>query len=236
MRIVIGKHAFTVTYAPDHDAGLPWENCDGHGPVRRARFTENKKPGERLLKKPDRNEWAYFYDWQQACKIALRDSWNMCKNKREACAAVQKDFDYLAGFLNDQWHYVVVCVESENGEAEYLGGVESNSKKYLESCAQDLAEELHARMCEAETLENARLLSEKLKRIKECAALRNLLVMRYVRSELYALCNDVRNLRGVQICFYLTEHFPKYRKNPPKKATRQTLVLLKKINPTLSGS
>ncbi len=105
----------------DTDTEAPWEHCDGHGPVSDWE-TRDKAPGELVLSS-DRNS-KRFYDFAEACKLALRDGWGSknCREgmtaKEKAATAARDDFDFLYGWANDQWHYVGVCV------TVYYGGVQ----------------------------------------------------------------------------------------------------------------
>ena len=143
---------FRVNFERDYDAGYPWDNCDGHGNVRKSNcaHTESrsdKKPGERPLNNPGRNEYQFYYDWADACKQAKKDGWNTepydASNRVER--AVKADFNFLSGFLNDDWNYVGVIVSrldfngEEIGETESLWVVESN-KDYHNCVALELAQ------------------------------------------------------------------------------------------------
>lgn len=127
---------FRVKFKHDDDLDPPWERSDGHGPVREvprdhyAGPKPRKKPGERFLNDPyDSRITLYTYDWKEACRLARKDGWNTepydAPNRIER--AVQADFDFIAGWLNDSWSYVFVDVtlmeEDEDGElVEYTGG------------------------------------------------------------------------------------------------------------------
>lgn len=116
-----------ITFEQDDFTDAPWSRSDCHGPVRKSNNAHNdyrsdKKPGERPLNCASRNEYQYYYAWQRAMEIAVSD-WG-CKDKAEALAAVQADFDYLQGWINDDWHYVFVTVTYE-GETYTIGGVET---------------------------------------------------------------------------------------------------------------
>lgn len=72
---------FTASIEHDGDCGTPWDNSDGHGPVseweRRA-----KLPGELVLCGDGRgglgtDSARRFYDFQESCRIALRDGWGV---------------------------------------------------------------------------------------------------------------------------------------------------------------
>jgi len=142
---------FEFTVHDDNDQGAPWEQCDGHGPVREVRAYYNhpeKRPGERILHQDGRTYW--LYDWQAACKLAREDKWNAepfdAPNRIER--AVQADFDYLRGWLSGQWNYVGVGVQMDDddmsqGEFEFaLWGIESSEREYIKQVARELAFEL----------------------------------------------------------------------------------------------
>ena len=70
-----GALIFRATIEPDHDAGAPWENADGHGTVRRTEERNNitKRPGEVVLHAGDRGEYNYVYDFSAAVRTARVD-------------------------------------------------------------------------------------------------------------------------------------------------------------------
>ena len=102
----IKKHGLTfiVDYVGDTDAGLPWDDCDEHGPVREASITD-KRPGEKVL--GGGRGYAYLYDWQAACAMARRDGWNA--EPYTALGRVERavlaDFDFLQGWCRGAWGY-----------------------------------------------------------------------------------------------------------------------------------
>ena len=130
---------YTVEFVHDVDAGAPWENCEGHGTVRKSRNVHiegrsDKKPGERPLNCPGRNECQYYYDWQEAMQLAKRDGWNTtsCDAPNRVRRAVQTDFDYLRGWINNDWFYVGVLVKDDQGNTlGSLWGVETLSDYHL---------------------------------------------------------------------------------------------------------
>lgn len=149
-----------IEYFYDGDS-TPWDD-DGHGPVRKSNHRHgvnwstngDKKPGERPLNCPDRNEYQFYYDWQQAMKIAKRDGWNAAPYDapNRALRAVQADFDFLRGFLNDQWHYAgIVCTVldtdgDETEETDSCWGFETLNNYHEtegKSMAESLAESVH---------------------------------------------------------------------------------------------
>jgi len=121
IRTVRGYH-FGVRCEPDADAGPPWENSDCHGPVSEWRRFETKCPGERVLIR-DR-AFARFYDAETAQRIALRDHWGHREAvpgesaRERAARAVAADFEYLAGWCRDRWHYVAVIVEWTDADGQ----------------------------------------------------------------------------------------------------------------------
>lgn len=63
-----------VTIKPDQHSGAPWNNSDGHGPVTDW-TTAAKAPGQLVLASDGCSK--RFYEWQEACKLALRDQWGV---------------------------------------------------------------------------------------------------------------------------------------------------------------
>ncbi len=136
----------------DNDMGPPWKEHDGHGPVRE-RTKDEKRPWERLI------GTTHAYDWRAAMKMARDERWGfgiddfmalMCKLRRVPTKkqlvehAVQRDFDYLKGWCDDDWHWVCIkVIDVKTGVSEYLGGIESSNEDYILSCAHDLAEEFY---------------------------------------------------------------------------------------------
>lgn len=84
--------SFKVELVDDQDHGAPWEECDGHGPV--SGWTRRDKlPGELLLNESHGDK--RYYDFAEACRIALRDGWDHTASKPPSapdcpdCACVQ---------------------------------------------------------------------------------------------------------------------------------------------------
>lgn len=77
-------NGFTVTASvqgvPQSESPCtPWDDCDGHGPV--SDWTRRDKlPGELVLCSSSNH--ARFYDYAEACKIALRDQWGVSPYKK----------------------------------------------------------------------------------------------------------------------------------------------------------
>lgn len=140
---------FRVKFEQDDCSEPPWSCCDGHGPVRQSKNPHwhretDKKPGERPLNKPGRNEYQFYYDWAEAVRIAKADGWNTAPYDapNAAARAVQADFDYLRGYIAGDWCYLVVIVtDIETGESDSLGMVGSLGD-YASECVYELADDL----------------------------------------------------------------------------------------------
>lgn len=168
-RLDLGDGFYAVVELPcDSDHGAPWEECDGHGPV--SEWTRRaKRPGEWTLSS-DRGSKRY-YDFAEAVKIARKDGWGLCPKvlakltvglgrpptKGEiAVAAVERDFEILRGWANDEWHYVGVCVKIFDSEDEEVWdgsvwGVEDNTGYWKELALEFIQtgiDELDTEACE----------------------------------------------------------------------------------------
>jgi len=144
--------AFSVDVEPDYDSGAPWENSDGHGPVS-GWETREKRPGELLLIRD--GALSRYYDFAEACRIAMRDGWDSAPynagtetKRQQAAKAARADYEYLRAWCNDEWRYVVLTVtllDSDGNETEIfssLGMVEDSDSDYLRETAREMADEL----------------------------------------------------------------------------------------------
>ncbi|MDE1816844.1 MAG: hypothetical protein KGI11_09850 [Thaumarchaeota archaeon] len=99
----------------DYDSGTPWEREDGHGPVSDW-TTRDKQAGELVLAADRRRGSRRYYDFREACKLALRDGWGARKapegaSKRQVAAiAAREDYETLRAWCNDEWKYCGVIV------------------------------------------------------------------------------------------------------------------------------
>lgn len=154
---------FRVNIEADDDADPPWERSDGHGVV--SDWVARKKhPSEVVLCGNWHNEHR-FYDIKASTEIAHRDGWGLgieehlklrkhlghAPTKKEiARRAVQKDFDFLYGWANDQWWYVgVIVTDVTDGDVKpdyghALWGIESNAGGHLEEVAHELIDQVLA--------------------------------------------------------------------------------------------
>ncbi len=152
-------HTFVVNFEHDSDTGAPWDETDCHGPVS-AWANRDKKPGEWVLSSDRFSK--RFYDYAEAMRIAKRDGWGLGDDDKATLAkrigktpetltpgeiraeAVRKDFEYLKGWANDDWHYVGVCVRhvSDYVNGQYgLWGMQSDDDEGLTEAAYQLADE-----------------------------------------------------------------------------------------------
>lgn len=131
----------------DDTTGYPWEEHDGHGPVRGG-DKSTKLPGERVLGRNQR----WIYDFATAVRIAKRD-WICGEPKAtvgvRAVAAVEEDFERMRQWCDDDWNWVGVVVELLDDEdnvieSDSIWGIESDSGDYLETVAFELADGLSA--------------------------------------------------------------------------------------------
>lgn len=138
VELLHGGQKYIAKLYYDNDSGMPWENCDGHGPVIRA-FTAHrsrgyKYPGWRPLNDPDRHEYQYYYDWQAACKKARKEGWNSepYDAPNRVARAVEADFQFLRAYLRQDWYYVGIVIEDARGkELDCVWGVESYKDYHL---------------------------------------------------------------------------------------------------------
>jgi len=118
------RAVFTVEY--DSDASPPWED-DGHGPVSDWE-TRPKRAGELILH-ANRSARRY-YDFAEACRIALADGWGYdgksaaehvaagLTRRQVAANAARADFAALRAWCRDDWYYAGVVVTISDAEED----------------------------------------------------------------------------------------------------------------------
>lgn len=157
---------FTFAIERDDDA-KPWEYDDGAGIVNKleGREARYKRPHERIL------VGGLFYDMQATMKKAKADDWGFTyeaksriKQKPEAHnwtefafklwyagltrgqraeIAVELDFQRMADWCKDKWHYIGVIVTHEaTGHKRSLWRIESDDEDCIEETMEELADEL----------------------------------------------------------------------------------------------
>lgn len=170
---------FAVETMPDTDHGAPWDEEDGHGPVRdpgaRLRCVYSgrtvKRPGERPMDNGRGDVW--LYDWQAAIRKARDEAWGLAPEDRAKLAAklgreptagevraesVRRDFEYLRAWLRDDWSYVGVVVTLLDVDGEptnmrgSLWGIDNSDDEYLDDVALELAAEVSHDVGDARTL------------------------------------------------------------------------------------
>jgi len=157
---------YKVNFEYYNDMRAPWVEYDICGVIseRLGSYSGyrgySKAPGERILHSD--NGYLWVYDWQATMQKAKTEGWGcdvekLAKKLGHAPTkgeilheAVERDYQFCRGYLTGDWYYVVIRVEdTETGECEYLGGVESSDIKYLSECALDLIDNMeHARQRE----------------------------------------------------------------------------------------
>ena len=161
--IEIDGRSFTVAFPYDDFGRVPGEDDDGVGIVSEW-TTRDKAPGERELCADRRSK--RFYDFAATMRKARKDGWGLTDDDKAKLAAklgrepkkgdiiaeaVERDFDRMRRFCNDQWSYVgVVVTDDETGERDSVWGVESDCDEYLSEIAHDMARSLNSQ--HAETL------------------------------------------------------------------------------------
>jgi hypothetical protein len=142
-----------ATIHHDDHMGAPWEEHDGHGTVSDW-TTRAKRPGE-LVAAEDRGSFRY-YDFAEACRIALRDGWNAAPyvidgetRRQQAARAARHDYAVMRAWCDDEWTWcgIVVTAYADDIElaSESLWGIELNypggDNIYLREVASELAEQ-----------------------------------------------------------------------------------------------
>ncbi len=153
---------FRVKFEHDQDSGPPWENGDGRGIVGDWETRANKRPGDRVLC-TDRHSVRYF-DFAGTIAKAKRECWGLNETETAKLArklgrvptrgeiraeSVEREYEYLRLWCNDQWSYVgviVVMLDDEGEETQYqdsIWGVETIGDYHI-----DVAHELAAGLAE----------------------------------------------------------------------------------------
>lgn len=172
------RYRIEVTTHSDDDAGVPWKECDGHGPVSEL-VTRDKRAGERVLYCSDHGSYVrtarfYYYDFAEAVRIAKRDGWGISEIERTAAemrlgrpltageiavAAVENDFQVLKDWCNGNWEWMgvrarLIDCDNEGEIAEQsLWRIESRAAPDGSYYWHDVAEELVCNIIAAHTKE-----------------------------------------------------------------------------------
>lgn len=160
IQIIIGGKELTFKVEIEHDTdhGAPWEEEDGHGPVTgwecRDHYKGGKRPGELILNSDGRGNFR-FYDFAEACRIALADGWDAAPHndgsetkRQQAAKAARADYENLRAWCNDEWQYVgvIVTLLDDNGEeteiSDSLWCIENSDESYTREQVRLIADEL----------------------------------------------------------------------------------------------
>lgn len=145
----------TVELPYDECMGEPWKEHDGYGDV--SEWTNrDKRPGERILC-TDHGSRRY-YDFAGAIAKAKKEGWGLAEKELAELAArlgrkptngevieqaVERDFDRLKGWCDNDWHWVSVhttLFDADDNEIadEWCGGVEDDTDYWQEIAADHL--------------------------------------------------------------------------------------------------
>lgn len=150
----------TIEHYYDQDSGPPWGNDCGTGEVSDWTSKDRKHPWERILCTDDRGKRSVrLYDWRETMLKARKDGWGLgtndfmkltCELRRCPTAgqvaevAVQRDFDWLRGWCNNDWYYIgIVVTDDETDESESLWGIESDCHDYIKELEAELCEQVY---------------------------------------------------------------------------------------------
>lgn len=145
---------YQVDLYEDDNTPPPWDREDGHGPVT-GWVSRDKLPGELVLSEEGRtyyNKSRRYYDYAEACRIALRDGWGVQdpagKTKRQIAAqAAREDFERLRAWCNGDWRYIGVEVtpyptdDNPEPRSASLWGIESDADDYIAQVVGELIDE-----------------------------------------------------------------------------------------------
>jgi len=156
---------YRTTFPYDDDHPKPWVGDDGRGIVHSTSFHADKRPGWRPL--PGYGDTAKWFDWAGTIKKAKEEDWGLSAKDRAALAAelgadptpgqiieraVQKEYDFLLAYMQNNWYYVGIEVTllNEDGEPDEslqdtCWGFETWKDYHLEA-AQGMVEELDVRV------------------------------------------------------------------------------------------
>ena len=171
---------YNVRWYYDYDYGSPLENGDGYGVTERLDWNptneeqleqhiiDNEPELEeetrlRLMRVLSRADWGksgLYYDVLSSLHIA-KTEWGVAPER--CMEVVEKDYAYLKGWYDDDWHWLTCSVApiDEDGEImeedrEYCGGYESTMINDPE-CRSDVVEVIEDRIWEIDRAQKSRL-------------------------------------------------------------------------------
>lgn len=154
--VELNGRSYKVTFEPDCDMLPPWKEWDGCGIISEWE-RRDKSAGERILYEERGSK--LFYDWQATMQKAKHEGWGLSSEKLAAlerklgraptkgeiiAQSVELDFQNMRDYCTGEWGYYVICVEDEDGETNYLGGVTNSGDDLSETAYQMIDEMDHA--------------------------------------------------------------------------------------------
>ncbi len=131
---------FRVEAERDDDAGTPWDDSDGHGPV--SEWTQRAKlPGEMVLTE-DRFRKRY-YDFAKACRMARREGWGflpeplVTKETAEGWTATAGTFTATDTDINKAISAVYAAHRATMTAREYAAGAAMRDFEFLRGWCKD---------------------------------------------------------------------------------------------------
>jgi len=167
----IDGRTFRVEWEYDTDMGPPQTESDGHGIVEKFRddptdfdpedvSLEDAVRFKMMRRLGDGNHWSRanvpYYDVLTTLIKAKEEGWGVpnpvgLTPDERAMEAVEADYQYVAGWYNDEWHWCSILVtevltddegDEEDGESQSLGGLCSDDDKYHEEVIKELVAQM----------------------------------------------------------------------------------------------
>jgi hypothetical protein len=113
--------SIVLTVEQDQSCETPWGWGGGWGTVKpMQRYAEYAGNGNVQLRSYGREN--YYYDFADALAKARKDfsgdKYGKSYADQLALESVQKEMKFFEGYINDDWHYVVISVKAYRGEEE----------------------------------------------------------------------------------------------------------------------
>jgi hypothetical protein len=114
-------YSIVLTVEPEQWYENPWDWCEGWGTVKpMQRYAEYAGNGNIQLRSYGREN--YYYDFADALAKARKEfsgtKYGKSYANQLALESVQKEMKFFEGYINDDWHYVVISVKAYRGEEE----------------------------------------------------------------------------------------------------------------------
>jgi hypothetical protein len=153
--IVLHGIPVRIELAYDNDHGMPWDECDGHGIIRKAIAhygRPEKSPGEVIIHSDRGHYW--LYDFKGTTEKAKSEGWGISGNtsvmtKRQIVrAAVMRDMEHCREWLTGERYYIGITVTALNADGEEIEsdscwgfdyGCSREDMDYVENEAKEMA-------------------------------------------------------------------------------------------------